>query len=581
MVFTLAMIWLLALFFPLLMAALIPLIRPRHATIGAMLVAAALPTLVISLIGQQEEGLAFPYLFLGTVIALDGTRAVLLFFTSLLWLLAGWFAGSYQAKDPFRVRFDVFFLLSMTGNFGLILAADIVSFYGFFVLMTFASFGLVVHTWTAEAIRAGHVYLVLAVIGEVLLLASIFLAVAEAGSILVEDLGPAVAEAPHRNTIIALALAGFGVKAGVVPLYFWLPLAHPVAPTPASAVLSGAMIKAGLVGWVHIVPLGIVDLPVWGHLVVVLGLLATFGAVVGGLGQTNPKTILAYSSISQIGLMTIVVGLGLGSAFAWQVGLPVLLFLALNHSLAKGALFLGTGVFVHAGRFRGWVIAGLAVAALAIAGFPLTGGAQAKYGILEVVAHAQGFWGVWLPWLLSLSSLATTLLLLRFLRVLYRDNPPHSPGTFRGEVVPWGILVGAVAGVPTLAIWLFGLPLPEMTISLKTLWGGFWPIGLAVLIYVLAHARKFWRSWEGRIPPGDFIVFFERIAHRILSYRPDRLIGKWESDVLNIARLADRIMAFEDAKKGVDKVERAMGSWSVVGFLFLATVLWFIFFVAF
>ncbi|MCH8540030.1 MAG: complex I subunit 5 family protein [Opitutales bacterium] len=568
------MIWLLALFSPFLMALLIPAIRPRHATIGGMLVAAALPALIISLVGKQGEGLEFPYLFLGTVFALDGTRAVLLFFTSLLWLLAGWFAGSYQAKDEFRVRFDVFFLLSMAGNFGLILAADIVSFYGFFVLMTFASFGLVVHTWTAEARRAGHVYLVLAVFGEILLLASIFLAVATADSILVKELGPAVAEAPHRNVIIGLALAGFGVKAGVVPLYFWLPLAHPVAPTPASAVLSGAMIKAGIVGWLHIVPLGVVDLAGWGNVVVSLGFLATFGAVVIGLGQTNPKTILAYSSVSQIGLMTVVVGLGMGSALSWNlVGLPVLLLLALNHSLAKGALFLGTGVFVHAVRSRVWVIAGLSVAALAIAGFPLTGGAQAKYGILKLVSQTEGPWRSLLPWALSLSSLGTTLLLIRFLRVLYRDNPPHRPGTFRGEVVPWAILVGAVVVVPVLAIRFFALPLPEMTLSVAAIGGGFWPVGLAGLIYLLAHQQRYWRLWEGRIPPGDLLVPLERLVHCLLQYRGQRIVEKWENDVLNIARLADRIIAFEAAKEGVGRLERAMGSWSVVGLMFLLILL--------
>jgi formate hydrogenlyase subunit 3/multisubunit Na+/H+ antiporter MnhD subunit len=188
-----------------------------------------------------------------------------------------------------------------------------------------------------------------------------------------------------------LAFFGFGVKAGVLPLHFWLPLAHPVAPVPASAVLSGAMIKAGLLGWLHFLPLGHAEFPGWGLFCIAAGMAAALGAVVVGCMQNDPKTLLAYSSVSQMGVMTLILGIGLTNPGAWLAALPVLLLYALNHALAKGALFFGTGV-AHStgGGGRRWVMAGLALPALALAGAPWTGGSMTKYAIKDLIAVLFG-----------------------------------------------------------------------------------------------------------------------------------------------------------------------------------------------
>eukprot|EP01035_Chromulina_nebulosa_P057631 gene57631-78962_t len=125
----------------------------------------------------------------------------------------------------------------MAGNLGLVLAQDAASFYVFFALMSFASYGLVVHSRTPEALHAGRVYLALVVLGELALFAAIALAWQAAGSLNFADIGPALAVSPWRDAVIGLTLVGFGIKVGALPLHVWLPLAHPVAPTPASAVL--------------------------------------------------------------------------------------------------------------------------------------------------------------------------------------------------------------------------------------------------------------------------------------------------------------------------------------------------------
>jgi len=189
-------------------------------------------------------------------------------------------------------------------------AGDIASFYSFFAIMTFAAYGLVVHDGSPQARRAGRIYLVMAVLGEMALLAGLLPVRFRGAKRHASGAAPAIADAENRNLILGLLIAGFGVKAGLPLLHFWLPLAHPVAPTPASAVLSGAMIKAGLLGWLLTLPLSETALPQWGTLMIMVGALASIGAALIGVCQHQAKAVLAYSSISQMGLITIMVGGG-------------------------------------------------------------------------------------------------------------------------------------------------------------------------------------------------------------------------------------------------------------------------------
>lgn len=225
---------------------------------------AALPGLVVSLLLTPGAMLDLPWLLLGASLGLDETASMFLFFTSFLWVVAGVYASGYFKEDPSRVRFFIAFLLAMAGNLGLILAQDMVLFYTLFALMSFASYVLVVHTATAAAIRAGRIYIMLVVVGEVLLFAAFAMAAQASGSLEFSAVRSTLAGADSKNWIIGLTLAGFGIKAGVIGLHVWLPLAHPVAPTPASAVLSGAMIAAGLLGWMRMLPLGEAVLTGWG-----------------------------------------------------------------------------------------------------------------------------------------------------------------------------------------------------------------------------------------------------------------------------------------------------------------------------
>ena len=414
---------------------------------------AALPALILAALLPLDVSLHLPWLLLGSEFGLvDDITRLFLLFTALLWWLSGIYARHYFSDHFGQIRFFIYFLLSMSGNLGLILAQDMGSFYLFFALMSFASYGLVVHEYSSRALHAGRVYIVLVVIGEVALFVAMAMADAATGSIEFDTVRHGLAQAASRDTIILLAFVGFGIKAGVLGLHVWLPLAHPVAPTPASAVLSGAMINAGLLGWLNLLPIGEAALLAWGDVFMIFGLAAAFYGVVVGLTQREPKTLLAYSSISQMGIMTTAVGLSLTVPEASQVILSIIALYALHHGLSKGALFLGVGVLgACSGTQRRWAWLAMWLPALALAGAPLTSGMVVKVLLKSQTLHASAPWDTLLPILLSASSVATALLMVR---LLYLLRPTAcSSNTPRVVALVWPWMATLLAGL-LLTWWL-------------------------------------------------------------------------------------------------------------------------------
>jgi formate hydrogenlyase subunit 3/multisubunit Na+/H+ antiporter MnhD subunit len=526
---------LLVILVPLLAAGLGPIwLRSGRARL-ALVPWASLPALALALFGEPRETETWSWLILESYLGLGHSGPAFLFFTAVLWTLAGWYAVGYFKKGV-GGGFAAFWLLTMAGNFGLVLAGDLPSFYSFFTLMTLSAYGLVVSGRTPEGWRAGKIYIVLAVLGEALLIAALLLAVSTAESFRLIDTAAAVAASSDRDLILGLGLAGFGVKAGIFPLHFWLPLAHPVAPTPASAVLSGVMIKAGLLGWLHLFPGGVVALPGWSAGMIILGLWTAFYGVGCGLGQRNLKTILAYSSISQMGILLLVVGSGLAVPEAWGVVTVVVVVYALNHALAKGALFLGIGVCegsVGAGCWtKRWILAGLTLPVLAIAGAPLMGGAIAKNAVkLAVELPSEVVPGLRI--LLPLSAVATTLILGRFLllagEALRVTGEPHR--VVGGvQLWAWIVAVGAAMGGVYFAIPWYGLELGTAESGWLGVWENLWPLLVGAVGLGLA---RLWPAgaWRPRLPPGDLVVALERLAGH-LGRKLSWLVGEetWRID---------------------------------------------------
>jgi formate hydrogenlyase subunit 3/multisubunit Na+/H+ antiporter MnhD subunit len=460
---------------------------------------AALPALALAIIAADAYTLELPWLLLGSRLGLDATGRLFLLFTALLWLTAGVYARSYLAGDARRHVFTAFFLITLAGNLGVCLAQDAASFYLAFAVMSFATYGLVVHAGGAEARRAARVYLVMAVLGETLLLAGLLLLAGAAQTHFLPDM----MLAPASDTAAlayGLLFVGFGVKAGVPLLHMWLPLAHPVAPTPASAVLSGAMIKAGLLGWLRFLPLGAAAMPDLGAAMLGLGLFAAFYGVATGLAQRRPKTLLAYSSLSQMGFITLAVGAGLLAPGLWPLLLPAVVLYALHHALAKAALFLGVGVAERCGASRR-VLLGLALPALALAGAPLTSGMLVKGGLKAGLADLPAPWADLLAALLPLAALGTALLMVRLLWLVGRDTPTQAPSaSAAGLLVPWLALLLALAGL----VWaLAPQPWVAQALSIGALLDAAWPPLAAAALGVVA-LRLRWRA--PTLPPGDVLV---------------------------------------------------------------------------
>ncbi len=486
---------------PLLLIIMLAL-KPSRPLAEALAPLAAAPAFLVAVFAGVGTVIEVP-LLLGTRFGLTETTQVFLLFSAGLWLLAGLYARFYMGDGGPSVRFFGFFLATMCGNLGLILTRDVVGFYLFFILMSFASYGLVVHGGSRQAFRAGRVYLILVVAGEAFLLPGMILVSVVAGSYQLEEVPAAVAESPLRGLIFFLIFAGFGTKVSVLPLHFSLPLIYPAAPPPGAAVLSGPVIKAGLLGWLLFLPTGEAGPLFWGTLIAVAGLAAAFYGVFIGLTQENPKAVLAYSSISQMGWMTVGLGVGLLAPEAWPLALAAITVYAAHHALAKSSLFLGLGVTERSNspRTRRLALAGLLVGALAIAGAPLTSGAVAKYSLKETIATAPGSWPGVLDALLQVGAVGTTLLMARF---LFAVLPRTEPGKlFAGLWLPWAAQLGLITfGILALP----GNPLQTagVTLSFSTIW----PVTLGVLL-----AAAFWilgprmgLEATPRVPPGDILV---------------------------------------------------------------------------
>lgn len=555
--------------FPLLVAAALWAPGSRRAATW-LAPWAALPAVLLAIVAPAEVTAGSTWLLLGLRLRVaDSVTQVFLLFTSCLWLAAGPFARRYLAAGPRRTRFEGFFLLTLAGNIGLIVAADVATFYLFYALMTFAAYGLVAHEQTDAARRAGRVYVVMALGGEMLLVAAFFAIVGTDIDVDLRDVPGVVAASPRRELLVGFLLAGFGVKAGALLLHLWLPLAHPVAPTPASTVLSGAMIKAGLLGWLRFLPIGVAPFATAGLLCIAGGCTAALYGIAVGLTQRDPKTILAYSSVSQMGFITATLGIGLANPGAAGPAVAAILFYALHHALAKGALFLGTGVAGSTGR--GWpgrlVTVGLGLAALDLAGAPLSSGALAKISVKALVVQSP--WGAtWLPSLLSIGAAGSTLLMIRFLsRAIPRRDDGASPRA--GLWIPW-------ASVLLLDVALLLRP-PVSTEDLtllfqpSALWGAAWPVGAGILVAALAiRIGRRWTPPRMEVPPGDVLVLVEALlaAARRASAPVQRSVSQLQLGALR--RLLERLQRsparlLRAAQRGED----TLATFEAIGILFL------------
>lgn len=546
-----AMEWLLFAPLALVFALALPMCRRRMAALIPLLAFSLLLGGLAVPIGSDREA---AWLLLGSRLGVDGVSHLFLVFTGLLWVYASVYLTYWLQNGVCAPRFWVSWLLAMAGNFGLIIAQDMLSFLLGFALMSFASYGLISHPGDDKALRAGRVYLFWTMLAEVLLFSGLARAADAADSLLFAD----IASANLDYLTLGLGFLGFGIKSAVLGLHVWLPLAYPAAPPPAAAVLSGAMINAGLLGWIRFLPLGELELPAWGMILMGTGSMAAVYGTVVGIAQREPKVVLAYSSISQMGLMTAVVGVVLSNPTLWPAVLPALLLYATHHALAKGALFMGMGVWERPAS-RNVAFFGLALLALVLAGAPLTSGALAKLSLKSATVVPPV---TWLLWLLVIKSFGTTLLMARFLYVLRFATLTPATEQGAGILLPWAGLLLAVAVLP----WLLAAGSWRDT-ALAFDVGSLLPLVAGVIVAALvALVKPSWLSGlVGRIPPGDLLVMLEA-AWRQLSATTIRC-----ARVFSRPAFARRWSAIGRPWRGPrqGEIELALRRWPSAGLLWL------------
>lgn len=285
---------------------------------------------------------------------------------------AAWLYGLAYFDEYYEAGIGVigFFMNLFVASMNLVILADNAFwFLVFFELMSLTSYVLVIIDQTEKSLRGGFLYLIMAHIGFLMIALSFFSMAVSAGSLEFASFrglafGPSVATAAF-----VLAFFGFGAKAGMVPFHSWLPQAHPAAPSNVSALMSGGMIKIGIFGICKVCfdLLGATGGEVsWGVLVIIIGAVSSVLGVVYALGEHDLKSLLAYHSVENIGIILLGVGTGI---FGWAADLPWLatigllagLYHVVNHAMFKGLLFLGAGSVLHATGTRNMeVLGGLA-----------------------------------------------------------------------------------------------------------------------------------------------------------------------------------------------------------------------------
>ncbi len=287
----------------------------------------------------------------------DGFRIVYAVITAVMWAGTTLFSKEYFAHERENLnRYWFFVLVTLGATEGVMLSADLMTAFVFFEILSFTSFTWVIHEETAGAVRAAYTYLFIAVIGGLVLFFGLLAVRYTAGTLAFAEL-PAAAAAvtgSQKNLLFAggiCILTGFGCKAGMFPVHIWLPKAHPVAPSPASALLSGILTKVGIYGILMTSLQAFVKDQTFGLIVLLLGTVTMVLGAVIALFSINLKRTLACSSMSQIGF--ILTGIGM-TVLITSAGHHEGAFTALsgamlhmvNHSLIKLTLFMAAGVVV-------------------------------------------------------------------------------------------------------------------------------------------------------------------------------------------------------------------------------------------
>ncbi len=360
--------------------------------------------------GVFGVGLYFTVDMLGFIMAMTA---------GILWLMVTIYTRDYMKIERHRNRFSLWMAVTFGGILGTIFAGDILTMFLFFEMMTLTSYMLVAHNQSKESMLAGNNYIYMGVAGGLSILLGIILLYVYTGTLQFVPLAAELNEAGWIKYVITLFFVlGFGVKAGMLPLHIWLPKAHPVAPTPASALLSGILIKVGAFGLLRIITsffvpdissLGELDPTLWsvsenlGAVIIWVGIATMTVGVFMALQQSHMKKMLAYHSISQMGYIVMGIGVAAYLGDYGAMGFTGSVYHIVNHALFKGLLFMVAGlVYLRTKEQDMYKLGGLwrkmpftalvcLIAALGITGMPGFNGFASKSMLHHAIIEAYEY----------------------------------------------------------------------------------------------------------------------------------------------------------------------------------------------
>lgn len=464
-----------------------------------------------------------------------GFQSVYAVVTAFMWFCAALISPQYFKGHHNVGRYYFFFLVTLGATMGVFLSADLITTFIFFEIMSFASYMWVIHEQDKEAMSAGKTYLTIAVLGGMVLLMGLFLLYSITGTLVISELYDAVVSAGSSAKLYVSAfcmLFGFGAKAGLFPMHIWLPKAHPVAPAPASALLSGVLTKSGVFGMLIITANIMRDDELWGYTLLILGAITMVLGAAIAVFSTNLKRTLACSSLSQIGFITVGVSMIclLGEENALAANGTVLYML--NHSIVKLALFLCAGA-IYAGahtldinKLKGYgrnkpeILVPFLFGACSLAGIPGFAGYLSKTlvheAIVEYAAHGGAFITA-IEWLFLFSGGLTAAYMLKLFITIFVQKPTEETPRAHGKTSVLSAVSLALSSVMLLVVGVLphalaekisGVMLPFVNghkshhtveyFSLTNLKGVFISLAIGILVYTLVICKGLMKNENGK-----------------------------------------------------------------------------------
>ena len=410
--------------------------------------------------------------FLSLNFSCSGFQGIYAVVTTFMWLCASLISPEYFRGHHDLSRYYFFFLMTLGATAGVFYSADLITTFIFFEIMSFTSYTWVVQDRNSQAISAGKTYLAIAVLGGMVCLMGLFLLYNETGTLVISELSHILAEKEKTTSVYVAAfcmLVGFGAKAGLFPLHIWLPKAHPVAPAPASALLSGVLTKTGVFGMLIITSRILKEDSIWGNTLLILGCITMVLGAVLAVFSLNLKRTLACSSLSQIGFITVGISMItlLGEENALAANGTVLYML--NHSVVKLALFLSAGAIYSGahtldinklkgyGRNKPVIFGSFLMGACSLAGIPGFMGYISKTlvheSIVEYAAHHHSTLATVAEWLFLFSGGLTAAYMLKLFITIFVQKPEEdtpkgkNPSVLSSVALILSAVILPVAGV--------------------------------------------------------------------------------------------------------------------------------------